>query len=56
MKLYRPIAFVAALAITLLLASLPVLKLSGALGAHGVLKRAEHQLAAAISSFTSGKA
>ncbi len=57
MKLYRFfIAFVAALAITLLLASLPVLKLSGGLGAHGVLRGAEHQLAAVIASFESGKA
>lgn len=56
MKLYRLFALVAALAITLLLASLPVLKLSGALGAHGVLRRAEHQLGAAISSFASESA
>ncbi len=56
MKLYRFIAFVAALAITLLLASIPVLKLSGALGAHGVLRRAEHQLAAVIASVASAEA
>jgi hypothetical protein len=56
MKLYRLVAFLAALAITLFVASLPALMLTGTTETHDSLVRVEHRLATTLSSFANARA
>lgn len=56
MKLYRLIAFVAALAITLLVASFPAFMLTAAAETRGSMARVEHRLAVTFSSFADPRA